>query len=932
MFPKRVLENPAFLVELPKTYPESTKSVPQSVGQIKIKWQFRKHGHSLFGKLTDGMSHTKPEDFTKHKFKSLKTYTSTEWLAESKKKYRQVFDRSEISYIYAEFSFFNKLFDEEDWSAQINLKAFSQPKNRRDKPEEICDIEVTKRVTKDLNIVYIREGWGTEKSGVFWKEGEYYWEAYIDGEKVGTRYFYVYDVGLESGSESAYLSVDKARLYEGSNTDGKKENPVYYTEFHDKETRFVWVEFSALNRLDKEWKAELVFNFYNDARQLKGRTTELQTVKKGDRTLTITSGWGSDHKGTWFADNYTVEVVFMDNLIGIVPFKVGTAFVEGESQLLQPDENASALINIPTQAELESQTLEEVLEKLDSMIGLESIKTRIREYSQYLNFLNIRREKGFEDNQPVNLHVVFAGNPGTGKTTVARMLGRIYKKLGLLSRGHVHEVDRADIVGEYIGQTAPKVRAAIDKARGGILFIDEAYALSRGGDDNKDYGREVIELLVKEMSSGKDDLAIVVAGYPKEMEKFLHSNPGLKSRFTMRFDFPDYTPDELQAIALQGAEKASVELGKDAKAYLYKKLVDAYRKRDKTFGNARYALSLVNEAKMNLGLRIMRSDNIDELTREDLSIVKKEDVAEIFEPKSRRKARIPIDETLLSEALDELDRLIGLETVKSEVHELVKLVRFYKEIGKDVLHRFSLHTIFTGNPGTGKTTVARIIGKIYRALGILERGTVEECDRQKLVAGFVGQTAIKTAEVIERAKGGVLFIDEAYSLTQGGSNDFGREAVDTLLKRMEDMRGELVVIAAGYPANMRQFLEVNPGLKSRFDRKMEFPDYSPDELLLIAKGMLEEEQILISDGAAEHLATYFHYLHRSKNKFFGNARAVRKVVEKAIKNQHLRLASLEASERNNEMLQRLELEDVKEFEAGNDSLLEGGNQGRVGFV
>ena len=196
---------------------------------------------------------------------------------------------------------------------------------------------------------------------------------------------------------------------------------------------------------------------------------------------------------------------------------------------------------------------------MDGLIGLESIKQRIREYSQYLNFLNLRKEKGFEDSQPHNLHVVFTGNPGTGKTTVARMLGRIYKKLGLLSRGHIHEVDRADIIGEYIGQTAPKVKAAIDKARGGILFIDEAYALSRGGDDSKDYGREVIELLVKEMSSGKGDLAIVVAGYPKEMETFLTSNPGLKSRFQMRFDFPDYTPQELELITLYWAEKSHVK-------------------------------------------------------------------------------------------------------------------------------------------------------------------------------------------------------------------------------------------------------------------------------------------------------------------------------------------------------------------------------------
>ena len=873
----------------------------------------------------------KPSDFTRYKFKSLKTYASTEWLAESKKKYRQVFDRGEISFIYAEFSFYNKLFDEEDWEAHINLKAFARSSDPYGKHEEICDIEVVKSVTRDLNMVYVREGWGMEKPGSFWKEGEFYWEAYIDGVRIGSRTFFVYDAGPVTPRANPYLEVSSARLYEGSNTDGGHTNPTYYTEFHDQDTRFIWVELRAKNKFYKHWKAELIFHFYNDARQLKGRTEELVNISAEQDDIRITSGWGSDHKGTWFADNYTVEIVFMDTLIGVVPFRVGSQALLGEAPLLLPDDTGHTLVGLPGPTEVDRQTLDEVLAELDTMTGLEVVKARVREYAQYLKFLKLRKEKGFEDDAPNNLHVVFTGNPGTGKTTVARMLGRIYKKLGLLSRGHIHEVDRADIIGEYIGQTAPKMKAAIDKARGGILFIDEAYALIRSEEDKKDYGREAVEILVKELSAEIVDFALVVAGYPQEIETFLRSNPGLKSRLTMRFEFPDYTPDELMEIALRNAENISVKLEPEAQEYLSKQLTEAYRNRDRSFGNARYALSLINEAKMNLGLRIMRSDEIESLSREELSTVQTDDVVEIFEPHRRRKVELPIEEELLQTAMQELDSLIGLEKVKSDIHDLVRLVRFYKEIGKDVLHRFSLHSVFTGNPGTGKTTVARIVGKIYKALGILERGTLTECDRQSLVADYIGQTATKTAEVIDQAKGGVLFIDEAYALAQGGANDFGREAIDTLLKRMEDLRGELVVIAAGYPDNMRQFLESNPGLKSRFDRRLEFSDYSPDELLAIARQMFQSEEIAPTSEAEAQLRQFFDHLSQSANKYFGNARAVRKVVERAVKNQHLRLADLSPDERHEAMLRELRLSDVAEFTPGNDSLLEGGRQGRVGF-
>ena len=243
----------------------------------------------------------------------------------------------------------------------------------------------------------------------------------------------------------------------------------------------------------------------------------------------------------------------------------------------------------------------------------------------------------------------------------------------------------------------------------------------------------------------------------------------------------------------------------------------------------------------------------------------------------------------------------------------MKLVRFYKEIGKDIRQSFSLHSVFTGNPGTGKTTVARLLAQIYKALGILERGNLVECDRQTLVGGYVGQTAIKTNEIINKAMGGVLFIDEAYALSEGGENDFGKEAIETILKRMEDNRGELIVIVAGYTENMKNFLESNPGLSSRFDREFRFEDSTAEQLSEIAIKMFANNSIIPEDKAKEHIQNYMKFLFDTRNKFFGNARNVRKFVEESIQNQHLRLAKLEASERTSDMIHVLKFEDVENF-------------------
>ena len=269
-------------------------------------------------------------------------------------------------------------------------------------------------------------------------------------------------------------------------------------------------------------------------------------------------------------------------------------------------------------------------------------------------------------------------------------------------------------------------------------------------------------------------------------------------------------------------------------------------------------------------------------------------ITEIAQEPKESKDSVVITEVLEGDPYQELDELIGLESVKEEVHTIANFAKIQQQRKAQGLKvpKMSFHLVFTGSPGTGKTTVARIVARIYKDLGILKSGHTVETDRSGLVAEYVGQTATKTNAVIDSALNGVLFIDEAYALVpQDARSDYGQEAISTLLKRMEDDRDKLVVIIAGYPDEMKRFIDSNPGLQSRFTRYINFPDYTEQELFDIFKLYLNKNQYTMTDDAAQLLKDNLDYVVAHKTKNFGNARYVRNIFERAVEQQANRLSA-----------------------------------------
>lgn len=512
--------------------------------------------------------------------------------------------------------------------------------------------------------------------------------------------------------------------------------------------------------------------------------------------------------------------------------------------------------------------------QLDALEGLDDVRRQIYTFIQKV--INSRKRHSL---RPVRPHMVLMGPPGVGKTTVARILAQLFREEGLLPKGHFVETKVADLIGEYVGQTRVKTQAVCERALGGLLFIDEAYGLMKT--DSKlqganEYGQEAVEVLMQYMENHAD-FSVVMAGYQDEMESFIQkSNAGMESRIdpSGKILFSDYKPEVLFQIA---KKMLGIEMNHDFEIAFKSVLELQYNQRNpKTWGNAREVERLVNNVLDGYdnhgGTGPLQKEHIPQELLKQIDVKPKSD-HELFAP---------------------LDGLVGLSSVKQKIREIAELMRSNLILAQDGspidCEDNNLAFVFQGNPGSGKTTVARRMGSILNEIGILRPGTVVPYSVDKILSSMQGETEANVEAMFADNIGKVVFIDEAYGLIEGGR----REALNKITEMLTDnrYRGKVAIIMAGYPADMQRLLNVNPGTASRFgDNVIDFEDYNTDELWEILKQMMAKKDFYFEDMShSEELAKHWFDTLPKSNRF-ANGRKCEQLLKELRKNSVRRLGA-----------------------------------------
>lgn len=513
--------------------------------------------------------------------------------------------------------------------------------------------------------------------------------------------------------------------------------------------------------------------------------------------------------------------------------------------------------------------------ELDDLIGLARIKTRVKDYLNAVRLASRRMELGLPTSMP-RLHMAFLGNPGTGKTTVAEIIGKVFAEWGILSVGRVIRTEKSQMVGQYIGETEYKMNNLLARARGNILFIDEAYQLAEGGES--DFGRIVMNSLLTELGKNNLDMVVILAGYTAPMKKLLESNEGIESRFPNVFNFEDYTTEELLEIGKLMIRKQGFNLTKGAEQNMMTIIQTESEKPSPRFGNGRFVSNLLqNEILATLGARTSKMENP---TAEDLSTILPEDVVI-----DKKQKDVVFDDAAIDSALRRLDNLAGLSNVKQAIHNFVRSARYLHSIGEPYVGKGLLSWRFIGKSGTGKSTVAEIMAEILKGMRLIANSHITEIKGERIFNVSESDCDAVLQEAVKKSCNGLIFIDVDDSKFDGTRSYYGRSVEQIRLKVKEltiESGGECALILAELDAPNKNVAEqLSDGGVYEFDHTLVFKDFTPDELFQILCGCLEKFLVSFSPAAERHIKGFL----KSLNSSIGASARTMKLMSRTIYQQ-----------------------------------------------